>query len=98
MKFKNTSTEKEKSWVSKYRENQYSIVFPEFFSTRYNSAFSTGKAFEILKTWVDGRFVLPKSRWYILMNEVVPKRGKHYADLLWQVLDEDGNNMIDKRR
>ena len=59
---------------------------------------NTGKAFEILKTWVAGRFVLPKARWDILINEVVPTRGKPYADLLWQVLDEDDDNYIEKKR
>ena len=59
---------------------------------------NAGKAFEILKTWVAGRFVLPKARWDILINEVVPTRGKPYADLLWQVLDEDDDNYIEKKR
>ena len=58
----------------------------------------TGKAFEILKTWSGGRYILPKTRWDILINEVVPTRGKNYADLLWKVLDKDGDNVIDKKR
>ena len=59
---------------------------------------TSGKAFEILKTWHLGRFVLPKARWDTLINEVVPTRGKPYADLLWQVLDTDGDHYIEKKR
>ena len=51
-----------------------------------------------MKIWIGGRFVLPKARWDILINEVVPTRGKNYADLLWKVLDEENDNVIEKKR
>ena len=52
------------------------------------------QAFDVLKVWCNEKWVITKSRWLILMNEVCPNWSPARVALLWQVLDDDSDGKI----
>ncbi|CAH1791470.1 unnamed protein product [Owenia fusiformis] len=55
------------------------------------------RAFDILKIWKNGQFVIPKDRWDDLMRIICPNRSQAQLDLLLMVLDTNGDTDIEKR-
>ena len=49
---------------------------------------SLSQAFAILKTKVDGQWVVTEQRFREMMHYVAPKRSSAQVKLLWEVLDE----------
>ena len=53
-------------------------------------------AFDILKVWKNERWGINHERWNRLIKAVIPNRSEAQISLLWQVLDDDGDNFIGK--
>ena len=52
------------------------------------------KAFDLLKTWSGGRYILTEETWHDLIIQVDTSRNKTQRDLMMYVLDQNGNNNI----
>ncbi|XP_071501012.1 two pore calcium channel protein 1-like [Diadema antillarum] len=76
-----------------YRKHLKNEVQKSVFNKRRKLA----SAWDILKEWHGGRFLLSWGRWRELMGQVSPKLGVAVVRLFWRVLDRDGTNFIDKR-
>ena len=54
------------------------------------------QAFDIVKVFHEGRYVVTKERWHSLMSNVMPSKSAIQIDILLYVLDENGDQMIGK--
>ena len=48
----------------------------------------------MLKVWHNDKWVVTEQRWQVLMKAVCPKLSAPKVTLLWEVLDEDGDDCI----
>lgn len=55
---------------------------------------SLSRAFDILKMKVEDKFVLDFKRFNILLKMIPPSRSPMMINILWYVLDSDGDNKI----
>ncbi|KAL5008962.1 hypothetical protein ScPMuIL_014543 [Solemya velum] len=62
----------------------------------YGKRKKLAQAFEILKVFKHGHFVISYSNWCQLMKIVTPDRSQAQLDLLMRILDSDGSNTIKK--
>nr|CBI63265.1 two-pore channel 3 [Strongylocentrotus purpuratus] len=76
-----------------YRKHLKNEVQKSVFNKRRKLA----SAWDILKEWHGGRFLLSWGRWKEMMGMVAPKLNRAHVRLLWRVLDQDGVNFINKR-
>ena len=53
-----------------------------------------GKAFDVLKVWKTGRYVVTRDHWMALMKIVDPKKSSVRLNLLFHVLDDNTDNLI----
>ncbi|XP_064622420.1 uncharacterized protein LOC135484707 [Lineus longissimus] len=56
-----------------------------------------GRAFNILKIWKDGHYVITRKIWTMLMKVLAPDRSSVQVDLLLFVLDENTDGFIERR-
>jgi hypothetical protein len=52
------------------------------------------RAFNLVKQWSDGQYVVTESRWRQLMELVYPKMPRTQVELLLSVLDDQGIRAI----
>ncbi|XP_041468434.1 two pore calcium channel protein 1-like [Lytechinus variegatus] len=76
-----------------YRKHLKNEVQKSVFNKRRKLA----SAWDLLKEWHGGRFLLSWGRWKEMMSMVAPKLSLPHVRLLWRVLDQDGLNFINKR-
>lgn len=55
---------------------------------------SLHRAFDILKTKVNGQWVVTVQRFHEMMHYVSPKRSPAQVQLLWEVLDNDSSSQV----
>lgn len=55
---------------------------------------SLSRAFDILKMKVEDKFVLDFKRFNVLLKMIPPSRSPMMINILWYVLDSDGDNKI----
>ncbi|PIK46026.1 hypothetical protein BSL78_17116 [Apostichopus japonicus] len=76
-----------------YRKHLKNEVQKSVFVKRRNLVY----AWDLLKVWRGGAFVMPWQRWHALMKSVEPSKSILQLKLIWKVLDKDEDNNIDKR-
>ncbi|GIZ04997.1 two pore calcium channel protein 1 [Caerostris extrusa] len=57
---------------------------------------SLAKAFDLLKVKKDGVFVIDFKRFNVLLKMIPPARSPMMVNILWYVLDTDGDNAVEK--
>ncbi|KFM81737.1 Two pore calcium channel protein 1, partial [Stegodyphus mimosarum] len=57
---------------------------------------SLSRAFDLLKVKIDGKFILDFKRFNVLLKMIPPARSPMMVNILWYVLDSDGDNAIGK--
>lgn len=76
--------------------NAFGLIFiqNEVKATVYLKRKLLARAFEHIKVWKSGSYVMTRERWHQLMRLAAPKRSPPQIDLLLHVLDNNGDGCV----